>query len=481
MEIKIRAWVYHGFEVYDQHPFFEFEGFLVQDTVSRLKSKISEEFAIPEDLMLFFSANNSKTQVNADTKMLSLITQNIYGKEKVILCFGLRRCRKSIDLVSSRRALKNQKIGKISIIGELIVKGLGSDKIILQTYIDGETAEGVLHMIELLTGLPRDNQILLLEDKQIIKTDNSSSILSATKTDVESIIVFVVATLPKENKKMENICREFGIKHLKAIKLKFLTKEEELNPKGIESIKDIKNYVYKTHNVPYHHQSILHHQEEIHDDKTKIFNLFERNPEKEIHFNVIITKKPFNLNVEVIYGEHFNDSRMVNIRDEDTIADVKMKIIRTKFPTKAKRLVGGLQRGYFSRFQDVEGHFRYFNLILGENVLEDEKTVEEYKIGPTMESKLKLIELIFIRFHFEKNEETVEYCMEKQNYHLNFHDKLKQFRKEYKIRKKDLRLPSDYYPNGAVRKLGSSWKIHTIHGNIVDYIVKRQNSYCLVM
>ena len=110
------------------------------------------------------------------------------------------------------------------------------------------------------------------------------------------MLVYVAAYF-QENERLENICLEYGIKHLKAIKLRFLTKEEELNPREMQSIKDIKSYVCKIHKIPCHQQSILFQHEEVENDSTKIFDLFSQNGvlDGDLCFHLVISKKPFEI------------------------------------------------------------------------------------------------------------------------------------------------------------------------------------------
>uniref|UniRef100_A0A7M5VBS1 Ubiquitin-like domain-containing protein n=1 Tax=Clytia hemisphaerica TaxID=252671 RepID=A0A7M5VBS1_9CNID len=262
---KVKVSVYHGFH-FNQEPFFNSNKFELNDKISFLMRKIADFLVhVPVDLMLMFHGNNTETPLRGHTN----ISELTFGLNEIKLYFGLIRCRQSLQL------LERKKTKDLKILRRLTVRGFGiSNQIITTKYTDRNMAEIYEH-IGAITGLPADHLIIFSKDKEVFPYTRES-VFDGQEDFRESMIMFVVAYF-QENEKMDDICIEYGIKHLKSLKLRFLTKEEELNPREMESIQDIKNYVHKTHNIPLHQQSILFQHQEIEDDSTKIFDLLLQN------------------------------------------------------------------------------------------------------------------------------------------------------------------------------------------------------------
>ncbi|XP_066934881.1 uncharacterized protein [Clytia hemisphaerica] len=338
MSTKVKVSLYYCFQTYGP-PFYQaFFDFKLGDTISCIRRAVylyalRSSINTFEELILLFDEICPKFPLDDTTRYSTLLSSN-NEKNEIKLYFCLSRCKKNLELVE-RMNSNNQ----LRVLWRLIVLAFGTNKMVTSFYTDQNIAEIYDH-IESITGLPTKNLMLISNEKEIFQYANQS-VFKQNDTETESILIYVVAYF-QENKKLENICLQYGIKHLKSLKLRFLTKEEELNPREMGSIKDIKNYVHKTHNIPLHQQSILYQHQEIENDSTKIFDLFSQKERLEggvICFNVVINKKPFEIETAV-YHLGFGSCMMtvVHVSYSDTIAEVKMKILENHYGWKLENI-----------------------------------------------------------------------------------------------------------------------------------------------
>uniref|UniRef100_A0A7M5WKH6 Uncharacterized protein n=1 Tax=Clytia hemisphaerica TaxID=252671 RepID=A0A7M5WKH6_9CNID len=471
---KVKVSVYHGFH-FNQEPFFNSNKFELNDKISFVMRKIADFLVhVPVDLMLMFQGNNTETPLRGDTN----ISELTFGLNEIKLYFGLKRCRQSLQLLE-RKQTKDLKM-----LWRLTVRGFGiSNQIITTTYTDRNMAEIYEH-IGAITGLPADHLIMFSKDKEVFPYTRES-VFDGQKDFRESMIMFVVAYF-QENEKMDDICIQYGIKHLKSLKLKFLTKEEELNPREMESIQDIKNYVYKTHDIPLHQQSILFQHQEIENDSTKIFDLLMQKERLEggvICFNVVINKKPFEIETAV-YHLGFGSSMMtvVHVSYSDTIAEVKMKILENHYSWKLENIQNQLDdESSAVSSTGWESPSDFFQFGTYSNIYENFKTVEECGISPNVKYELREFVLIRIRqIRLDSTEKNiVEYTITKDYYHLQLDEVLKAFRKQYKVHRKELRLLPGQ--EGVSKDQFSRTRIET-NVFVIDYmVIKRPQRKCVIM
>uniref|UniRef100_A0A7M5V4G1 Ubiquitin-like domain-containing protein n=1 Tax=Clytia hemisphaerica TaxID=252671 RepID=A0A7M5V4G1_9CNID len=479
MSSIVKVSIYHCFQT-DQAPFFESTDFRLSDRISFVcvtLSCTSTFLSIPTDLILLFNGKDFTTPLLGSTLLSTLATgddDSISEQTEIKLYVGLRRCRQSLEIVQERKQVDSTYT--IKTLWRLTVKAFGTGQIITTGYTDRNMAE-IHDYIESFTGLPAKSLILSTE-KGILRTDES-----------EIMQVYVVAYF-KENEKLENICLKYGINHLKSLKLRFLTKEEELNPREIESIQDIKNYVHKTHNILYRQQSILFQHQEIENDSTKIFDLFSQNTsfEREMHFHVVIVKQTFTIEVDTDFRRNHSRKYLIEISGSDTIAEVKMKILEKHYPERLEYIQKQLSDpssilSSTSRKVPTDCFvLRRFN-----NVFEDSKTVEECKILPNLNDYDDYVfeETILVRIRLDslqKGKDIIEYPVTKFLFDFHCNETLKEFRLQNGIDRKELHVMP--HQIGVTRHPEWPWKIQNLEGEIVcvlDYFVVKRNSSCYIM
>uniref|UniRef100_A0A7M5VCX1 Uncharacterized protein n=1 Tax=Clytia hemisphaerica TaxID=252671 RepID=A0A7M5VCX1_9CNID len=480
MSIKVKVSIYHCLHI-DQGPFFESNDFELNDTIAYVNQKIAWRglvYGYPMAMVLLFDNVNFTTPLLGETRLSTLVTSesgidSIPRTNKLKLYFGLRKCKESMLILKIRKTVFST--DHITSLWRLTVIAFGSGQIITTTYTNDRNIAEIYDYLESITGLPADNLILLFDDKTPFQYTNESVFHEHVFLDVFACF--------QENEKLENICLKYGIKHLKSLKLRFLTKEEELNPREMGSIKDIKNYVHKTHDIPLHQQSILFQHQEIENDSTKIFDLLLQNGvlDGDLCFHLVIRKKPFEITVMFHHqGRTGVSDHLVEICDSDTIGEAKMRILRQYYPWKIENIQRQLEdtnSAVSSTGREFPSEFFQFQK---KNITYlDCQTVEECRFLPDHEYQMKESLLIRIRLDSTQSDVgVVHYTIPKD--HLLLYQTLKDFKRQYGVYRWELHLLPDQ--TGVTKNPKHCWMIESIDLDVfvVDYaVIKRRSCYIM--
>ena len=253
----------------------------------------------------------------------------------------------------------------------------------------------------------------------------------------------------EEDKDMEEICRQKETKHLEKLKIRFLTKEEDLDPFQMSTIEEVKEYVRRNYEISCYHQLlIIYNKQEIHDDQTRILDLFEHETgaSTEMHLNVLSVEKPFDVNFILLYPDKMLHATE-KVKCYDTISEIKMKLTPKHYPEQFLSIQNHITEEFENNSHNVTDFFTLTtDDIFIDNILADNNTIKQCGIKPYTRKRLCLVEnvLICINFGEEAPEQMIEYRLRKDSTFDYFDVDLKQIlnhlREKYGVRKKELHL-----------------------------------------
>ena len=185
--------------------------------------------------------------------------------------------------------------------------------------------------IELKTGIPVENQILINEEG-IIEQDRftaSSKLYLAVMGDVPS----EAERWFKEND--ISLIKVFWLKEndilTETFKLRFLTKIDYLNITEYDTIYKVKSFIEKQYQIRRNDQMLLFKGEEVSENLFEsVFNLIMNDKRDRLTYDfgldLVVVKKPFTLRVKHVHEREIEREYNIVIQDADTIGEVKQKI-----------------------------------------------------------------------------------------------------------------------------------------------------------
>ncbi|XP_066926793.1 polyubiquitin-like [Clytia hemisphaerica] len=337
--------------------------------------------------------------------------------DAVELCLAGKKCL----ALAIRKGLRQPKWRNVALITHFTIKSFGTGKTIL--IMREKLGMGNLkYLIQSKTEILIPDQVLVYENGE--KSDENKQNLNITD--------MYLAIRPGA-KVGEHIALKWDIKLFKTIRLVFLTREDELEPKEFQNVLKVQTYIKEKYNVNMKNQVLLHNGIELKYTQN-LFELFlkMKDPTEEMRLNLIAVQQPLDLKVVTLNKATYR----IKVEPLLTIEQIKdMVSQRSKMPVA------------------------HFELFVNDSKLqfEDHKTLQDYDHMIDCENTIviTLKTVLKIRLHFEDPNEIKEECVliDEEYGRITLRQHLRKIRKKHGLKKREMVLISD--ENG----LGYRWSL----------------------